>query len=169
VNPLPPPLGEGGLSLWRLDDARHAPTWASGEGSFRVGGRWNTRGTRAVYASLDPATAILEVAVHKTFEALDTVPHILTNARITAQERLFILQANELPNAHWLHPGQPSAGQQSFGTQLLAEHAAFIAPSAVSRHSWNLIFDASAADWLFSEVQQEPFALDPRLSPPASA
>lgn len=166
MNPLPPPLGDGSLRLWRLDDARHATTWASGEGSFRVGGRWNGRGTRAVYAALDPATAILEVAVHKTFDTLDIVPHVLTSARIVATERLAIVSTEDLPNANWLHPGQPSAGQQAFGSRLLAEHGAFLAPSVVSRHSWNLIFEAEAAGWLFQEVEQERFSLDPRLSPP---
>ena len=166
MNPLPPPLGDGGIRHWRLDDARHAATWTSGEGSFRVGGRWNARGTRAVYTALDPATAILEVAVHKTFEALDTIPHVLTSALVLDPKRLFIVKPDELPNPHWLHPGQPSAGQQAFGSRLLAEHGAFLAPSVVSHHSWNLIFEASAAAWLFSGIVQERFSLDPRLSPP---
>ncbi|MGO6815746.1 RES family NAD+ phosphorylase [Rhizobium leguminosarum] len=63
-----------------LDQAVHAPTWDSGEGAYRVGGRWNSKGVRAVYRSLDPATAILEVAVHKGFRALDAVAHIMTAA-----------------------------------------------------------------------------------------
>ncbi|MEA2728512.1 MAG: hypothetical protein QOF70_2987, partial [Acetobacteraceae bacterium] len=58
---------------WRLDQQGFAATWDSGEGAYRLGGRWNTKGVRAVYCSVDPATAILEVAVHKGFRALDTV------------------------------------------------------------------------------------------------
>ena len=73
--PLPPLLGGKDLIGWRIDNNRHAATWDSGEGSFRFGGRWNSRGVRAVYCSLDPATAILEVAVHKGFRVLDTVAH----------------------------------------------------------------------------------------------
>lgn len=33
---------------WRLDEAIRAPTWYSGEGACRVGGRWNSKGNRAV-------------------------------------------------------------------------------------------------------------------------
>ncbi|WP_196796267.1 RES domain-containing protein [Acidiphilium cryptum] len=52
----------------------YAASWDNGEGAHLGGGRWNSRGVRAVYYSLDPATAILEVAVHKGFGILDTPP-----------------------------------------------------------------------------------------------
>jgi len=72
---LPAALGGGiGLVIWRLDQRKHAESWDSGEGAFRQGGRWNSKGVRAVYCSFDPAPAILEVAVHKGFKVLDTVP-----------------------------------------------------------------------------------------------
>lgn len=60
---LPAAMGAGELVAWRLDQERHAATWLSGEGAFRLGGRWNSRGVRAGYCSIDPSTAILEVAV----------------------------------------------------------------------------------------------------------
>ncbi|TIQ24785.1 MAG: RES domain-containing protein, partial [Mesorhizobium sp.] len=65
MTPLPAALGGSDLVGWCLDQAAFAPTWDSGEGAYRVGGRWNSRGVRAVYCSIDPSTAILEVAVHK--------------------------------------------------------------------------------------------------------
>jgi RES domain-containing protein len=39
-------------------------------------------------------------------------------------------------------------------------------PSAVSSHSWNLIFVASVAAGLYAPQLQERFALDTRLHPP---
>ena len=72
--PLRRPLGSGEIRLRRIDQKRHHKARHTGEGAFRVGGRWNTPGVRAVYASLDPATACLEVAVHKGFEVLGN-PH----------------------------------------------------------------------------------------------
>ncbi len=167
MTPLPTPLGPGGLVLWRLDQARHAPLWDSGEGSYRVGGRWSSRGTRAVYAALDPATAILEVAVHKTFTVLDTVPHVLTSARITDPARVHVVEPGDVPNAHWLRPGAVGAGQQAFGDALLGAHALILVPSTVSAHSWNVVFDPGAAKGRYDSVKQERFALDPRLHPPA--
>jgi RES domain-containing protein len=39
-------------------------------------------------------------------------------------------------------------------------------PSAVSAHSWNLIFVGAAAAGAYAVHAQEPFALDRRLHPP---
>lgn len=163
--PLPPPLGSGELVFWRLDQASHAAVWDSGEGGFLAGGRWNSRGTRAVYAAMDPATAILEVAVHKTFRVLDIVPHTLTYARILDAGAVHVIA--DVPNANWLNPGMPSAGQQAFGDSLLKQHAFVLIPSVVSRHSWNALFDPVRARGLYQLVAQERFALDGRLHPPA--
>ena len=82
MTPLPPPLGSGAVTGWRIDQAQFRTSWDSGIGAFQSGGRWNSKGIYAIYAALDPATAILEVAVHKTFRALDVVPHVLTAFRI---------------------------------------------------------------------------------------
>ena len=52
------------IQLWRLvKSGRVASSW-DGEGAFRFGGRWNSRGVRAVYASSSLALALLEVLVH---------------------------------------------------------------------------------------------------------
>ena len=160
---LPAPFGAGEFVAWRLDSAKHATTWDSGEGSFRVGGRWNSAGVRAVYMALDPATAILEVAVHKGFEALDTLPHMLTSASILDTRRIHIVKPTDVPNAHWLHPCPPSLGQQQFGDDLLAKHPFVMLPSAVSAYSWNLIFVAAKATTLYKLRSQARFALDTRL------
>ncbi|HDZ82055.1 MAG TPA: RES domain-containing protein [Roseobacter sp.] len=163
MTPLPPPLGTGELRFWRLDQRRHAPAWHTGEGSYRVGGRWNSQGVRAVYASLDPATAIMEVAVHKGFRALDTAHHVLTSARVIDPAKVHVIDTADIPNANWLVPGSHGAGQKGFGDALLRDHVFVLIPSTVSRHSWNLIFDATKAAGQFDDVQQEHFALDPRL------
>ena len=166
MTPLPAGLDSGDLVAWRLDDARFAASWDSGEGAYRFGGRWNSRGVRAVYCSVDPATAILEVAVHKGFRLLDTQRHVLTALRVKQPESLYIIPPNGIPNANWLHPGPPGAGQQTFGDALLAAHPMILIPSAVSTHSWNLIVDSRTAANAYELKLQEPFALDPRLQTP---
>jgi RES domain-containing protein len=169
VTPLAPPHGPGDFVFWRLDQQRFAPTWDSGEGAFQAGGRWNPVGIRAVYCALDPATAILEIAVHKTFQVLDTMPHTLTSARINDPSDIFVVDPASVPNANWLRPGMPGAGQQAFGGQLLATHVFVLIPSAVSTHSWNLLFDNTRAAGAYRLLTQEPFALDTRLHPAVSA
>lgn len=166
MTPLPPPLGDGKLIAWRLDAAALAKTWDSGEGSYRAGGRWNSKGVRAVYCSLDPATAILEVAVHKSFEVLDTEAHVLTAIAIADPKRVHVVEPAVVPNPHWLRPGIPSAGQQAFGDALLAAHQFVAIPSTVSTHSWNLVFVATRAAGAYALQSQERFALDTRLHPP---
>lgn len=165
MTPLPPPLGDGEFVAWRLDTATYGSAWDSGEGSYRSGGRWNSRGVRAVYCSIDPATAILEVAVHKTFETLDVVPHVITALTIDDPAVVHVVDPGDIPNANWLTPGIPSGGQQTFGDDLLARHRLIAIPSAVSKNSWNLIFVAAAAAGSYRLRSQERFVLDPRLNP----
>lgn len=164
---LPAALGGTELLAWRLDQAVYADTWDSGEGAFRAGGRWNSRNVRAVYCSLDPSTAILEVAVHKGFRTLDTVPHVLTALIIADPSDVHVVDPEALPNRNWLRPGIPSAGQQAFGDGLLKQHRFVALPSAVSPQSWNLVFDPLVAKGAYNLKFQEAFALDTRLHPPA--
>jgi RES domain-containing protein len=168
MTPLPAALGGNELVAWRLDSAIHAPAWASGEGAFRYGGRWNSKGLRAVYCSIDPSTAILEVAVHKGFRVLDTVAHVLTALSITDPSDVHVVDPAAIPNPNWLRPGIPGAGQQSYGDRLLSAHKFVVIPSSVSTQSWNLIFVAATAAGAYDVRSQQPFALDTRLHPPGA-
>ena len=94
MTPLPPPLGSAELVIWRLDQAQYRTSWDSGEGSYIFGGRWNAQGVRAVYCSLDPATAILEVAAHEGFPALDTVVVITTTNFMSTGTGTLMLDGN---------------------------------------------------------------------------
>lgn len=167
MTPLPAALGGSGLVAWRLDQVVHAAAWDSGEGAYLAGGRWNSKGVRAVYCSLDPSTAILEVAVHKGFKALDTVPHVMTSIDVEPLA-VQVVGPGAIPDSNWLRPGIPSAGQQSFGDDLLARHKIIVIPSAVSTQSWNLVFAAANAIGSYKLRSQERFSLDPRLHPPAA-
>jgi len=166
VTPLPAALGGKDLVAWRLDSDIHASSWDSGEGAFLYGGRWNSKGVRAVYCSIDPSTAILEVAVHKTFRVLDMVAHVLTAVAILDPATVHVVEPASLPNPNWLSPGIPSAGQQGYGDQLLKTHKFVAVPSAVSVHSWNLIFVAATAAGIYNIRLRESF--DTRLHPPFS-
>jgi len=169
VTPLPSPLGGSELVAWRVDQSTYAATWDSGEGAYLSGGRWNGRGVRTVYCSIDPATAILEAAVHKGFRALDTVPHVLTAVTVVEPASVHVVEPTSVPNPNWLRPGIPGAGQQAFGDALLARHKFILIPSAVSTHSWNLIFVGAIAAGAYALRSQERFALDTRLHPSRSS
>lgn len=167
MTPLPGALGGSELVAWRLDRSRHATLWDSGEGAFLGGGRWNSKGVRAVYCALDPATAILEIAVHTGFNVLDKAPYVLSEIGIGDPASVRVVVPGEIPESTWLRPGIPSADQQKFGDALLASHAFVVLPSAVSSHSWNLMISPLLAAKFYSLRSQEPFVLDPRLNPTA--
>ena len=164
---LPPALAAAAqpLQAWRIDALAFADRWDSGIGAERFGGRWNPRGQRAVYCSLDPATCIVEAAVHRGFEVLDTQPHVLSCLELVA-DGVRVVQADELPNPAWLHGGVPSAGQQRHGAALLAEFGVVVLPSAVSKCSWNLVFSPEVAAGRWRLLHQQRLVVDTRLNPP---
>lgn len=164
MNPLLTPLGSGEFRLWRIDSEDHYKSWDTGEGARIVGGRWNSKGVRVVYASVDPATAILEVAVHKGFVALNSKAHYLSSARVPDLGLIHVVHPDDVPNPNWLAPVGHHPDQQKFGDDLLEKHPFVIIPSTVSKNSWNLLMNPDTAAGRYDDVRQERFALDPRLS-----
>ncbi|WP_425929378.1 RES family NAD+ phosphorylase [Pseudomonas sp. NyZ201] len=160
MNPLP---WSGGWYAWRLDREVYKDSWDSGIGAHKLGGRWNPPGRKVVYAAADPSTAILEVAVHLGFDALDTVRHVLTCFEVLDPGLIKVVQPEDVPNPVWLSSAAASPNQQKFVDALLAEHAFVLIPSAVSRHSWNLLMSCELAAGKYRLVQQERFGLDTRL------
>jgi RES domain-containing protein len=154
------------VRAWRVDQAIYKATWNSATGADASGGRWNPKGQKALYCSLDAATAVLEVAVHAGFPALDRVPHVITSLTIADPSLIYVVKPAEVPNPAWLSTGMPSAGQQGFGSELLARHDFIAIPSVVSRHSWNLIFDPDRAAGKYTFELQERLSIDTRLNPP---
>lgn len=165
MTPLPGALGGGQIVAWRLDQAIYAASWDSGEGAFRQGGRWSGKNVRAVYCAIDPATTILELAVHKGFNALDVVPHILTSVEILDPAAIHVVTPAQVPNPRWLESGIVSAGQQAYGNALLSKHAFVLLPSVASANSWNLIFEVTAAKGKYRMLAQERLRIDTRLNP----
>ena len=166
MTPLPCPLGSGLVVAWRLDAATHAPNWDSGVGAERLGGRWNPKGVRVVYCSFEPATTILESAVHRGFEVLDTQPSILSSMTVVEIAEIKVVRPDDVPNPAWLHAGIPSAGQQAWGATLLNNHLFVVFPSVVSKFSWNLVFRPDRAAGKYALLGQERLVLDTRLNPP---
>lgn len=48
------------ISLWRMLSIRYQRSPISGQGARLLGGRWNPKGTPALYLATDPATAVAE-------------------------------------------------------------------------------------------------------------
>ena len=167
MTPLPKALDPSAqLVAWRLDSLQFAPGWDSGLGAEKLGGRWNPKGFRAVYCSFDPSTCIIEAAVHRGFQVLDTNPHVLTSLTIKDPSAVRVILANDIPNPAWLHGGIPSGGQQAWGAALLAHHGFVAFPSAASKLSWNIVFEPSRTSGKYAIRSQDRLVLDTRLNPP---
>ena len=175
MTPLPAalagPAASQPLLAWRIDADEYAATWHSGIGAERFGGRWNPKGQRAVYCSLDPATCLVEAAVHRGFEVLDTRAHVLSCLQIDpladGNPGVQVVLPEALPNPAWLHGGAPSAGQQRFGAGWLGTPGVLVIASAVSRHSWNLVFSPEVAGARVRLLHQQRLVVDARLNPAA--
>lgn len=168
MTPMPGRSGTGALMVaWRLDAAIHAPTWDSGVGAERMGGRWNPKGVKVVYCSFDPATTILESAVHRGFYVLDTHSFILTSMKVADPAGVKVVSPKDVPNPAWLQAGIPSIGQQEWGAKLLDTHPFVALPSVVSKLSWNIVFRPERATGKYALLGQDRLVLDTRLNPGA--
>ena len=170
---LAPAAAATPLRAWRIDAQRFAAQWDSGRGAELYGGRWNPKGQPAVYCSLDPATCLVEAAVHRGFDVLDSQAHVLSclaihfvaGAGAAAVSGVRVIAPDDLPNPAWLHAGPPSTGQQRFGADLLALHGIVVLPSAVSKNSWNLVLLPAVAAGRYRLRHQQRLVVDTRLNP----
>ncbi|HLM60597.1 MAG TPA: RES domain-containing protein [Pyrinomonadaceae bacterium] len=58
------------VTTYRICKTKYAATWFDGEGAFRFGGRWNSRGTRILYTAGSLSLAALELLVHLNDEEI---------------------------------------------------------------------------------------------------
>lgn len=58
------------LTTYRICKTKYAATIFDGEGAFRFGGLWNSRGTRILYTAESLSLAALEMLVHLNDEEL---------------------------------------------------------------------------------------------------
>ena len=165
MTPLPARLDASApLIAWRIDAQRYAPSWDSGIGAKALGGRWNPKGTKAVYCSIDPSTCLVESAVHRGFKVLDTRPHVLTSLEIANLDGIRVVMPTEIPNPAWLEGGTPNQHQQRWGADLLDLHGIVLFPSSVSKMSWNLVFEPGVAAGRYQLRSQQRLSVDTRLS-----
>lgn len=58
------------LTTYRIYKTKYAAATFDGEGAFRFGGRWNSRGTRIIYTAESLSLAALEMLVHLNNEEI---------------------------------------------------------------------------------------------------
>ena len=150
------------IRAWRIVNARNAATAFSGDGSRRSGGRWNSRGYRAVYLADSLALATLEVMVHGvSYETLQNYVCILA----TIPNKIIQEVDQKSLHRNWRND-LPPAELRELGDRWLNEQksAALKVPSAVIPVEFNYVLNPHHKDFGKIEIA-EPLSLafDKRL------
>lgn len=149
--------------LWRVVKRAHAATAFDGKAAQRFGGRWNSPGRRAVYASATKSLAVLEVLVHVEIVGRPFPRFVAFTFDVDAK-LVDRLPATTLPR-HW-HIARGLPATQQIGDQWLASgHALALAvPSAIVPDESNYLLNpAHPAFGRLRFGRFVPFLLDPRL------
>ena len=72
-------------------------------------------------------------------------------------------QLPTFPNPAWPHGGTPSTHQQAWSATFLAANGFVLFPSAVSKLSWNLVFEPDVARGKYKLRSQERLVVDTLL------
>lgn len=151
------------VQAWRLVKRSRRDTAFDGEGAFRFGGRWNSRGQRVVYASSTLALALLEILVHidpsRTVPELVALPIGLPGSMVARGPHSALDRIGDgLP---W-----PLKQTRQLGDSWIAaaEHAALQVPSAIIPLESNYLLNPAHPDFVQCRIgEPEPFPFDTRL------
>lgn len=149
------------MRVWRLTSRRH--TSFDGEGSRRVGGRWNLRGTPLVYTSESLALAALEYLVNVEPEAAPG-NLVALSASLPDNVPVKIVFAEDLPRNWRNYPAPPELAILGTTWAESLETAALRVPSVVVPQESNLILNPGHPEFARIVVEAPvPFTFDARV------
>ena len=149
-----------GVKLVRIADNRH-PVW-DGTGAGLFGGRWNSPGRMAIYASQNYSCAMLELLVHSGIGRIPSTHHAVNVEvpELVATEKIELAQ---LPTGwDW----ETTSISRAIGDRWLEEKrsAVLLIPSAVVRQEWNAVINPAHPDFTLLRVSEPvPVVWDRRL------
>jgi RES domain-containing protein len=148
-------------SAWRLTRTRHLATAWDGEGAKRAGGRWNSVGVRAVYASATLSLALVETLVHLPsgiLPAYSAIPCEIDESLVEA------IDPRGLPAVWKDYP--PPREAQNIGDRWVAEarSVALRVPSVIVPSEFNYVLNPAHPDFARIKIGKAlPFPFDARL------
>lgn len=151
------------LTTYRICKTKYSAAWFDGEGAFRFGGRWNSRGTRVLYAAGSLSLAALEMLVHLNDEEL-----LLAYSFATAEfEESLMLPIEEFKNLpkNW-SASPPPLEIQRIGDEWAKTNASVVlkVPTSVLPVESNYLINIGHPD--FSNInlgEPQKFTFDKRL------
>jgi RES domain-containing protein len=150
------------MRFWRICRQRYAAEAATGEGASLVGGRWNSRGVRVVYASTSLALAAVETFVNLE-PNLQPADCASIEGEIPEEIEIARLDVAVLPS-NWHATRDESL--RRFGDEWIhaAHTAALLVPSAAIRGEWNVLVNPAHPDFCKIRFQDpQPFEFDVRM------
>ena len=154
------------MKVYRLVPPKYSRTAFSGEGAFRVGGRWNSPGVRVVYTSQSLALALLEVlAYRKALRPL--APRYLYTVTLD-EAQVMRLEPGYLP-VDWANYPHPERTQQLGDAWVESgETLALAVPSVLAPLETNLMLNCAHPEFVALKITgPEVFPVNPRLAPDA--
>ena len=153
------------MILWRISN--HATL--DGRGGLRASARWHTRGHRIVYASPNPATALLEILVHAEIDWRD-LPVSFRFLEIEAPDRISseTIERSALPHG-W--ESRPDVTRQLGDEWLASRRSALLhVPCVIVPETYNILLNPlhpAAEQLTIRKMHRHPF--DRRLAAAASS
>lgn len=150
------------MVVYRVANLKYKDSTLSGIGAEKVGGRWNSIGTRAVYCSENISLALLEYYIHS--DDISTLPKKILIAKIQFPDNLMIEEPEKIPDTWKDYP------YTSETTQVFTEFAkdrnrfALKVPSTIVGLESNIILNPLFKD--FGKVEVVAFfelPIDQRL------
>lgn len=157
-------------TVYRLIKTRHAGTAFDGYGAKTYGGRWNSKGVAACYASDSVALAVLEVLVHLRDTGI-LESYTLCSLDLPEDE-VMELDPAALPEEWRADPAPISTAAIGDGWLAAGESLALAIPSTIIPSQRNYLLNPAHpayAQRVAAAAHCEPFSLDGRLLGAASA
>jgi RES domain-containing protein len=147
---------------YRICKERYVDQAFTGEGSYRYGGRWNSKGRRVVYTGGNSAIAALEIIVHLGEPSdLDRLRYVLIPVEF-GQE--LISRPASLPSDWNADPPPLSAAAVGDAWVVSGTSAVLEVPSAVIHRENNYLMNVHHEEYNRIVIgKPEPFEFDSRL------
>lgn len=133
------------MELYRIDREKRRDNPITGIGAEITGGRWNPRGTRAVYCSESRSLAMLEILAHIRHIDLAPKDRILVTLNLPDDLTLTKLRPNELPDG-WDAPNYLGSVQAAI-RPLIEKFCAIRVPSVIVPKEYNVVLNPLHKDF----------------------
>jgi RES domain-containing protein len=150
------------MIVYRVANVKYKDATLSGIGAEKVGGRWNSVGTRAVYCSQNISLALLEYYVHS--ENIAYLPKEILIAKIQFPDEFLIEELKELPERWNQYPYSSKTTEVFTDLAKNRNRFALRVPSTIVGLESNIILNPLFKD--FGKVEVVEFielSIDERL------